>query len=80
MITSNPENSGGAHGTYRRGYACTATIMARSGPKARDFVKALFKNVEVAGRLRRARLNNTFVERQFGDGALIAGKRSAGDE
>ncbi len=54
--------------------------MARSGPKARDFVKALFKNVEVAGRLRRARLNNTFVERQFGDGALIAGKRSAGDE
>lgn len=71
VITPNPKSSGGAAGTTAaRGYALHQNHGDRA--KAREFVKALYKNVEVLDSGARGS-TNTFVERGIGD-VLIAGK------
>lgn len=74
VITPNPKSSGGAAGTTAaRGYALHQNHGDRA--KAREFVKALYKNVEVLDSGARGS-TNTFVERGIGD-VLIARENEA---
>lgn len=71
VITPNPKSSGGARWNYGGwGYALHQNHGDQA--KAREFVKALYKNVEVLDSGARGS-TNTFVERGIGD-VLIAWK------
>ncbi len=71
VITPNPKSSGGARWNYGGPGLCPASESRRPA-KAREFVKALYKNVEVLDSGARGS-TNTFVERGIGD-VLIARK------
>lgn len=75
MITPNPKSSGGARWNYTaaRGYALHHNNNDQA--KAQDFVRALYKNVEVLDSGARGS-TNTFVERGIGD-VLIARENEA---
>ncbi len=74
VITPNPKSSGGARWNYGGpGYALHQNHGDRA--KAREFVKALYKNVEVLDSGARGS-TNTFVERGIGD-VLIAWENEA---
>lgn len=80
MITPNPKTSGGARWNYTaaRGYALHHNNNDKA--KAQEFVKNLYKNVEVLDSGARGS-TNTFVERGIGDVLIAPGKRSvAGGE
>ncbi len=72
MITPNPKSSGGARWNYLAAWGYALHHNNNDQAKAQDFVKALFKNVEVLDSGARGS-TNTFVERGIGD-VLIAGK------
>ncbi len=71
VITPNPKSSGGARWNYRRPGAMPCIRITATG-ESPEFVKALYKNVEVLDSGARGS-TNTFVERGIGD-VLIAGK------
>lgn len=74
VITPNPKSSGGARWNY---LAARATLHHNNNDqaKAQDFVRALYKNVEVLDSGARGS-TNTFVERGIGD-VLIARENEA---
>lgn len=75
MITPNPKTSGGARWNYlaAQGYALHHNNNDKA--KAQEFVKNLYKNVEVLDSGARGS-TNTFVERGIGD-VLIAQENEA---
>lgn len=75
VITPNPKSSGGARWNYLAAWGYALHHNNNDQAKAQDFVKALYKNVEVLDSGARGS-TNTFVERGIGD-VLIARKRSA---
>jgi sulfate transport system substrate-binding protein len=74
VITPNPKTSGGARWNY---LAAWAHVLKTGGDEARakEFVKALFKNVPVLDSGARGALT-TFVERRIGD-VLVAWENEA---
>ncbi|MBD3709652.1 sulfate ABC transporter substrate-binding protein [Klebsiella pneumoniae] len=81
VITPNPKSSGGARWNYLGGLGAMPCIrITATGRKPEEFVKALYKNVEVLDSGARGS-TNTFVERGIGDVLIALGKRSAaGDQ
>lgn len=75
VITPNPKTSGGARWNYLAAWGYALHHNNNDQAKAQDFVKALFKNVEVQDSGARA-ATNTFVERGIGD-VLIAWENEA---
>ncbi|NDL64849.1 sulfate ABC transporter substrate-binding protein [Acerihabitans arboris] len=75
VITPNPKTSGGARWNYLAAWGYALHHNNNDQAKAQDFVKALFKNVEVQDSGARAS-TNTFVERGIGD-VLIAWENEA---
>ena len=83
VITPNPKTSGGARWNYLAAWGYALKQPGGNEAKARDFVKALFKNVPVLDTGARGS-TMTFVERGIGDvllawenEALLAKKNSA---
>lgn len=74
VITPNPKSSGGARWNYGSTGLCSASESRRPG-ESQEFVKALYKNVEVLDSGARGS-TNTFVERGIGD-VLIAWENEA---
>ncbi|QGV91423.1 sulfate ABC transporter substrate-binding protein [Klebsiella pneumoniae] len=75
VITPNPKSSGGARWNYLAAWGlCPASESRRPG-ESPEFVKALYKNVEVLDSGARGS-TNTFVERGIGD-VLIARENEA---
>lgn len=75
VITPNPKTSGGARWNYLAAWGYALHHNNNDQAKAQEFVKALFKNVEVQDSGARAS-TNTFVERGIGD-VLIAWENEA---
>lgn len=75
VITPNPKTSGGARWNYLAAWGYALHHNNNDQAKAQDFVKALYKNVEVLDSGARAS-TNTFVERGQGD-VLIAWENEA---
>jgi len=75
VITPNPKTSGGARWNYLAAWGYALHHNNNDKAKAQDFVKALFKNVEVLDSGARG-ATNTFVERGIGD-VLIAWENEA---
>ncbi|TCV93478.1 sulfate ABC transporter substrate-binding protein [Biostraticola tofi] len=75
IITPNPKTSGGARWNYLAAWGYALHQNNNDQAKAQDFVKALFKNVEVLDSGARG-ATNTFVERGIGD-VLIAWENEA---
>ncbi|VUC91412.1 periplasmic sulfate binding protein [Salmonella sp. NCTC 11881] len=75
VITPNPKSSGGARWNYLAAWGYALHHNNNDQAKAQDFVKALFKNVEVLDSGARGS-TNTFVERGIGD-VLIAWENEA---
>lgn len=75
VITPNPKTSGGARWNYLAAWGYALHQNNNDQAKAQDFVKALFKNVEVLDSGARG-ATNTFVERGIGD-VLIAWENEA---
>lgn len=75
IITPNPKSSGGARWNYLAAWGYALDKNNGSQEKAQDFVKALYKNVEVLDSGARG-ATNTFVERGIGD-VLIAWENEA---
>ncbi|CCK06706.1 Sulfate-binding protein Sbp [Cronobacter sakazakii 696] len=77
VITPNPKSSGGARWNYLAAWGYALHHNNGDQAKAQEFVKALYKNVEVLDSGARARgATNTFVERGIGD-VLIAWENEA---
>lgn len=72
VITPNPKSSGGARWNYLAAWGYALHHNNNDQAKAQDFVRALYKNVEVLDSGARGS-TNTFVERGIGD-VLIAWK------
>ncbi|EOV4177580.1 sulfate ABC transporter substrate-binding protein [Yersinia enterocolitica] len=70
VITPNPKTSGGARWNYLAAWAYALEHNNNDQAKAQEFVKQLYKNVEVLDSGARG-ATNTFVERGIGD-VLIA--------
>jgi len=70
VITPNPKSSGGARWNYLAAWGYALHHNNNDQAKAQEFVKALYKNVEVLDSGARGS-TNTFVERGIGD-VLIA--------
>lgn len=66
VITPNPKTSGGARWNYLAAYAYALKQNGNDDAKAREFVKKLFKNVQVLDSGARGS-TTTFVERGIGD-------------
>ena len=75
VITPNPKTSGGARWNYLAAWGYALHHNNNDNAKAQDFVKALYKNVEVLDSGARG-ATNTFVERGMGD-VLIAWENEA---
>ena len=75
VITPNPKTSGGARWNYLAAWGYALHHNNNNKAKAQDFVKALYKNVEVLDSGARG-ATNTFVERGIGD-VLIAWENEA---
>jgi sulfate transport system substrate-binding protein len=75
VITPNPKTSGGARWNYLAAWGWALDQNKGDQAKAQDYVKALFKNVEVQDSGARG-ATNTFVERGIGD-VLIAWENEA---
>ena len=75
VITPNPKSSGGARWNYLAAWGYALHHNNNDQAKAQDFVKALYKNVEVLDSGARGS-TNTFVERGIGD-VLIAWENEA---
>lgn len=75
VITPNPKTSGGARWNYLAAWGYALHHNNNDKAKAQDFVKALYKNVEVLDSGARG-ATNTFVERGIGD-VLIAWENEA---
>lgn len=75
MITPNPKSSGGARWNYLAAWGYALHHNNNNQAKAQDFVRALYKNVEVLDSGARGS-TNTFVERGIGD-VLIAWENEA---
>jgi len=75
IITPNPKTSGGARWNYLAAWGYALHHNNNDTAKAQDFVKALYKNVEVLDSGARG-ATNTFVERGIGD-VLIAWENEA---
>ncbi|MCT2385328.1 sulfate ABC transporter substrate-binding protein [Erwinia pyrifoliae] len=75
VITPNPKTSGGARWNYLAAWGWALDHNHGDPAKAQEYVKALFKNVEVQDSGARG-ATNTFVERGIGD-VLIAWENEA---
>ncbi|MFI3312032.1 sulfate ABC transporter substrate-binding protein [Ewingella allii] len=75
IITPNPKTSGGARWNYLAAWGYALHHNNNDKAKAQEFLKALFKNVEVLDSGARG-ATNTFVERGIGD-VLIAWENEA---
>ena len=75
VITPNPKTSGGARWNYLAAWAFAAKQYDNDEKKVKDFVKKLYKNVEVLDSGARGS-TQTFVERGIGD-VLIAWENEA---
>ncbi|ENE2792474.1 sulfate ABC transporter substrate-binding protein [Yersinia enterocolitica] len=75
VITPNPKTSGGARWNYLAAWAYALEHNNNNQAKAQEFVKQLYKNVEVLDSGARG-ATNTFVERGIGD-VLIAWENEA---
>ena len=75
VITPNPKTSGGARWNYLAAWGYALHHNNGDQAKAQEFVKALYKNVEVLDSGARG-ATNTFVERGIGD-VLIAWENEA---
>jgi sulfate/thiosulfate-binding protein len=75
VITPNPKTSGAARWNYLAAWAYALEHNNNSEEAAKDFVAALFKNVEVLDSGARG-ATTTFVEREIGD-VLIAWENEA---
>ena len=75
VITPNPKTSGGARWNYLAAWGYALDQNQGDQQKALEFVKALYKNVEVQDSGARG-ATNTFVERGIGD-VLIAWENEA---
>lgn len=75
VITPNPKTSGGARWNYLAAWGYALHHNNNDKAKAQDFVKSLYKNVEVLDSGARG-ATNTFVERGIGD-VLIAWENEA---
>ncbi|GLR08840.1 sulfate transporter subunit [Mixta theicola] len=75
VITPNPKTSGGARWNYLAAWGYALDQNNGNQEKALEFVKALYKNVEVQDSGARG-ATNTFVERGIGD-VLIAWENEA---
>ncbi|CAI1117419.1 sulfate ABC transporter substrate-binding protein [Serratia entomophila] len=75
VITPNPKTSGGARWNYLAAWGYALHYNNNDKAKAQDFVKSLYKNVEVLDSGARG-ATNTFVERGIGD-VLIAWENEA---
>ncbi|PLR31184.1 sulfate transporter subunit [Chimaeribacter coloradensis] len=75
VITPNPKTSGGARWNYLAAWGYALHHNNNDQAKAQEFVKALYKNVEVLDSGARG-ATNTFVERGMGD-VLIAWENEA---
>ncbi|CAO95145.1 sulfate ABC transporter substrate-binding protein [Erwinia tasmaniensis] len=75
VITPNPKTSGGARWNYLAAWGWALDQNHGDRVKAQEYVKALFKNVEVQDSGARG-ATNTFVERGIGD-VLIAWENEA---
>ena len=75
VVTPNPKTSGGARWNYLAAYGYELKRANGDEAKAKDFVKALFKNVPVLDTGARG-ATTTFVQRGIGD-VLIAWENEA---
>ncbi|MDC9596798.1 sulfate ABC transporter substrate-binding protein [Xenorhabdus anantnagensis] len=75
VVTPNPKTSGGARWNYLAAWGYGLAHNNQDQAKAKEFVKALYKNVEVLDAGARG-ATNTFVERGIGD-VLIAWENEA---
>ena len=75
IITPNPKTSGGARWNYLAAWAFALKKFNNNEDQAKDFVKKLFKNVEVLDTGARGS-TTTFVERGIGD-VLLAWENEA---
>ncbi|PHM39550.1 sulfate transporter subunit [Xenorhabdus mauleonii] len=75
VVTPNPKTSGGARWNYLAAWGYALAQNNQDPAKAKEFVKALYKNVEVLDSGARG-ATNTFVERGIGD-VLIAWENEA---
>ncbi|PHM26234.1 sulfate transporter subunit [Xenorhabdus budapestensis] len=75
VVTPNPKTSGGARWNYLAAWGYSLVHNNQDQAKAKVFVKALYKNVEVLDSGARG-ATNTFVERGIGD-VLIAWENEA---
>ncbi len=66
VVTPNPKTSGGARWNYLAAWAYALKQPGGNDEKARDFVRALFKNVKVLDSGARGSLTS-FTERGIGD-------------
>ncbi|MDX7998873.1 sulfate ABC transporter substrate-binding protein [Xenorhabdus sp. Reich] len=75
VVTPNPKTSGGARWNYLAAWGYGLAHNNQDQSKAKEFVKALYQNVEVLDSGARG-ATNTFVERGIGD-VLIAWENEA---
>lgn len=75
VITPNPKTSGGARWNYLAAYSYALEKNAKSAVKAREFIRALYKNVAVLDTGARG-ATTTFTQRKLGD-VLIAWENEA---
>jgi sulfate transport system substrate-binding protein len=75
VITPNPKTSGGARWNYLAAWAHALATSGNSEAKAREYVRALYKNVPVLDSGARGS-TTTFVERRIGD-VLLAWENEA---
>lgn len=75
VITPNPKTSGGARWNYLAAWAYAEKLYKNDEAKIKEFMKALYSNVEVLDSGARG-ATTTFVERKIGD-VLIAWENEA---
>jgi len=75
VVTPNPKTSGGARWNYLAAYGYELKRTNGDDAKAREFIKALFKNVPVLDTGARG-ATTTFIQREIGD-VLIAWENEA---
>ncbi|WP_433595353.1 sulfate ABC transporter substrate-binding protein [Lysinibacillus xylanilyticus] len=75
VITPNPKTSGGARWNYLAAWAYAGKLYKNDEAKIKEFMKALYNNVEVLDSGARG-ATTTFVERKIGD-VLIAWENEA---
>ncbi|MEY9971707.1 sulfate/thiosulfate-binding protein [Lysinibacillus sp. RC46] len=75
VITPNPKTSGGARWNYLAAWAYAGKLYNNDEAKIKEFMKALYSNVEVLDSGARG-ATTTFVERKIGD-VLIAWENEA---